>query len=300
VNHYLLEDYKALGTTWYIEVFGDFDPEHLMRARSDITHEILGFEEKYSRFKSDSLLNKLNRDNQVPYDTDLCNMLLQGEQWRAITGGVFDIAIKTRLEQRGYGTESGPIVVHPPTSSFDSRVSSTGTHILWHSTQAIDLGGIGKGYLIDTLAGILKMRHAMPYFIINGGGDMYATSDHGIPIEVVLEHPIDVGTYIGKITLHDQSLCASSSYKRTWIKGGVKYNHFIDTRTNKMVQAASFVVGQTACESDVLATVLAISSDTPECIPPIIHGRDIEYLTLNSYGEIFSTPIFAHALKSAV
>jgi thiamine biosynthesis lipoprotein ApbE len=88
---------------------------------------------------------------------------------------------------------------------------------------------------------------------------MYCTHAHNEGVEVYLQHPLEKSIVIGSMTLKDSAFCSSSSYVRAWDKDGVKKNHFI-TPDGSEVWAASFVVGKTAVQADVMATVLCITS----------------------------------------
>ena len=298
-QNFLLKDYKALGTVWYIELFGAPNNTEISVLKERVIQEIENFQEKYSRFNQSSLLNTLNKAKEVYFEPDLYSMLVQSEDWRIKTGGIFDIAIKDKLESIGYGTRAleDKITIPPEESPSASRVYKQGDSILWNSELQIDLGGIGKGYLIEKLAGVLK-DCGQKYFLINGGGDMVATSQSDNPVEVLLEHPTELGTYIGKIFLRDESLCASSSFKRTWTDDGILRNHFIDTQKDSLIESASFVISKTATDADVLATVVAILSDSESRVIESASFNEAEYLTVNKSGEVFASERFKQALKA--
>lgn len=153
--------------------------------------------------------------------------------------------------------------------------------------RGIDLGGIGKGYLIDKLAKELQEKFSLKYFLINGGGDMYGTSDNEKEIKVYLQHPIESYSFIGSIKIKNQAFCCSSSFKRCWAINGVEYNHFVDTKKENLILASSYVVAPTATEADVYATVLCIVSDHKNKLSKIMENRNanrnkkIEYLVFD-------------------
>jgi thiamine biosynthesis lipoprotein len=299
-ENFILKDYKALGTVWYIELFGVHSDEMAQELTVRLTQEIEDFQEKYSRFNKSSLLNILNREKIVTFDSDLYSMLEQGENWREQTDGVFDIAIKSKLESIGYGEMSDVREVESSQdeSSSVSRVKREGDKILWNSALQVDLGGIGKGYLIDMLASILKNEYKQEYFLINGGGDIFGTTDEGKPMEILLEHPTEQSQYIGKVYLQNESLCVSSSFKRAWKQEGVERNHLIDTKTDMVVESASFVISSNATDADVLATTLALLASSKEQIRALSTLCSAEYLTINREGEVNASERFKQALKA--
>lgn len=60
--------------------------------------------------------------------------------------------------------------------------------------MSIDLGGLGKGWLIDKLSDLLR-NEGYKEFLINGGGDMYVSSTE--KQECYIEHPRDTELVIG-------------------------------------------------------------------------------------------------------
>ena len=165
---YLLEGYQALGTVWYIELFEQLPSDRLEVLRNDVIQEIISFENKYSRFKSDSLLSLLNKNRTLPYDEDLALMISLAKDAHTKSDGIFDIFIKHKLEQKGYGG-TGDILQGVEEKSTAHSSEET---IILTGTQSIDLGGIGKGFLIDKISRYAQSQ-GVKEFIVNGGGDMY-------------------------------------------------------------------------------------------------------------------------------
>ena len=182
-------------------------------------------------------------------------MLTAGLSWYRDTSGLFNPAVGGRLVSDGYGQSttdnySAEIpnlenILYIEDFGEESRVSLRGPGL-------IDLGGLGKGYLIDKLAGFLQNTCGLEYFLINGGGDIYVTSNRGESVEIGLEDPKAAGEYIGSLALKDQGFAASSTYKRTWQKAGQQHDHII--RENLDQGFATFVYGPSAMAADILAT----------------------------------------------
>jgi FAD:protein FMN transferase len=293
---FLLEDYQALGTKWYIELFGIESFNNLNDIKIKIIDEIEEFQRRYSRFLPDSLLNNLNSNKSVDFDHDLWEMLSVGERYREDTGGIFDLFVKGKLESVGYGSQSLVDNKKIEIKKYKPRVFVEEEKIFLNTNEQVDLGGIGKGYLIDKLATLLR-SFGFDYFVINGGGDIYVSSDIGKPVELYLQHPIDPDLAIGKLALKDSSLCVSSSFKRTWEQGGVERNHFVDTKKNRLVVAASYVVAKSALSADVAATVLCLLANNQNRIQKIAVDMKLEYLVINESGNTQHSGLFEKAIK---
>ena len=99
--------------------------------------------------------------------------------------------------------------------------------IALRSNFKIDLGGLGKGFLIDKIAKELQVV-GVKYFSINGGGDIYATSDYEEPLTFELEHPQNQKMSIGQIKIKNLGLACSAPNRRQWkdkISG--EFNHHL-------------------------------------------------------------------------
>lgn len=277
-----LNGYQGLGTFFWVELFLHEQENHinLDTLRLRLEQEITTFDNNYSRFKHDSILNTLNRNHTLPYDNHLAMMITHGEDASKITNGIFNIYIKEALEEKGYGESA--------TNHNNSKIKESSAVIIDNTTitllgnKGIDLGGVGKGYLIDELARILREEYDLHYFVINGGGDIYVTSNYGESIELYLEHPVKEGEHIGKISVHDTAFCSSSSFKRAWNKNGTIVNHFI---ADEEVWATSYVLARSTTIADIYATMCCIESERDESLEHLQKKAAIEYLVITGKGQ---------------
>tara|TARA_B100000508_G_scaffold36168_2_gene27995 strand:+ start:9723 stop:10601 length:879 start_codon:yes stop_codon:yes gene_type:complete len=266
-----LQPIEALGTIWHIELFEEYSDQTALRA--SIVDWLEEFESRYSRFLPDSWLTVLNSAGEFKNpDPQFVDLLTQALDYYDKTNGVFNVAIGEQLAKSGYDAE------YTFTASAELSLIPALPEVLEIKTEKIllksgllDLGGIGKGYAIDKLADFLKNKHHLQYFLINGGGDIYVTSNKEKPVTIMLAHPDDKGLAIGVIDLKEVGFAASSPKLRVWQdpKTGEKYNHLL-TKHN----VASYVVAPTATEADVWATVSCVNQivDTPENVHQLLIG----------------------------
>lgn len=272
----------ALGTRWYIELFEPVLDEAVLT--SQIHDYLLAFEYKFSRFKADSLLTKLNQSGQLTdADDETLNLFTKALEMYEATHGVFNIAVGAELEAVGYNaayafTHTEALKTERPKLP---EVLTVDEATITVAGAQLDLGGIGKGFLIDRLAEhLLTLGHR--YFVINGGGDMYISSDHGEPVEIILAHPQDMSRHIGSVALKDQGFAASSPYVRAWkdkVTGEAR-NHLLTDKT-----IASYTVAADTTTADVWATALAVE---PELREPV----SISTLLLDGTTVLRSDPCF--------
>lgn len=278
----VLRPIKALGTVWRIELFENRND--ILAIQVAIEGFLEEFEIRYSRFKADSWLSQLNTNRVFKSpDSEFVMLLNQAISFYRKTNGVFNIAIGDKLIASGYDSAysfnvKGTNVEVPVLTD----VLSVNSDVIKLNNGSLDLGGIGKGFAIDALAQMCKQKFDLQYFLINGGGDIYATSDNGHPITITLAHPTDNKLGIGIVKLLDQGFAASSTYVRAWsdtVTGEV-YNHLLTSKN-----MASYVVTDTACTADVWATVCAIES---ECLTP----PGVEVLVLEETHVVRSSKVF--------
>lgn len=297
---FVVDGYKGLGTMFWVELFlseKEKNTAPLKEIQAELETTITAFEKRYSRFDKDSFLNELNTKKCVPYDHDLAMMLQEGKKASLATENTFNIFIKEILEEKGYGN-SGNAPFHQNTTLEKSDTLITHESITLMGNRGIDLGGIGKGYLIDIVKKILEEKYLLRYFVINGGGDIYVTSNHGKEIELFLEHPTESDRYLNKIQLKDSALCCSSSFKRRWKKDNEEVNHFINNNGSKReVWAASYVVGKSTTIADIYATVFCILANEKQKIEGFAIRAHLEYVVIGEDGNLFVSKGFPEFLE---
>ena len=254
--------FEAIGTHFWIEIFDDISDKELETTKSRIEFLCSDFNKKYSRFRPDSQISILNRDRvfQSP-STELQEILAYGKALFVRTHQTFNLLTGHILEARGY--DANYSFTPDPIASlascnplFDLTIDAN--QILL-TCGNIDMGGYGKGWLIDLIAKDLLTNNTK-YFLINGGGDMYASSEHEKPITIYLEHPTEVGKYLVKTTLYNQGFAASSPFKRQWSHKGVKYTHVVSDK--EVLPLAAFTKAATATDADAFATACGLLSET--------------------------------------
>ena len=98
----------------------------------------------------------------------------------------------------------------------------------------IHLGGIGKGYAVDRVAGILR-RHGLQHFMVQFGGDLYVAGQPGAESwRLGIMDPRGApGESFALVELRDATLSTSGDYERFFIKDGRRYHHILDPSTGQ-------------------------------------------------------------------
>jgi thiamine biosynthesis lipoprotein len=255
---------SALGTTWWIEVFDEIAAERRDGLAQSISTLLSSIGTRFSRFRADSLVGQLNTHREVfTNDEDFATLITIGRAMYRQTRGAFNMLTGDELLARGYDHEYSLTRTNRHVAIGNPLVDLDYTDGTWRlDVGQLDLGGIGKGWAIDQVAELLRSE-GLQEFLINGGGDMYGTTEYGRPITIYLEHPTEADTYIGTTTIMNQGFAASSSHKRRWVTTAGTTSHIVgDT---EMIDA-SFVIAADAVTADTLATT-ALLLPPPEFTP---------------------------------
>lgn len=254
--------FQAIGTHWYIKIFDDISTKDFQIMEQKIVNTVNDFENNYSRFKDDSLVSVLNKEKKcIGASYEFITLINLGLKAKEITEGHFDIAVGGVLEDMGYDSMYSFESKTTKNSSV-RNVEIKGKEIIVGENTRIDLGGIGKGYLIDKVKELI-IENNIKYFFINAGGDIYATSDFEKPIKFALENPFNLTEMIGEIEIKNQSIASSSNARRNWTdkKTNKKFCHLIDMKSQNTVTSTSavYTLSKTATNADIASTCLFIS-----------------------------------------
>jgi thiamine biosynthesis lipoprotein len=175
----------------------------------------------------------------VKVDPELAALVARALEFSEMSGGAFDITYASVGYLYDYRARQHPtdaqiqaalpginwrhVVVDLPASTI--RFTQPGVRI--------DLGGIAKGYAVDTSIAILR-KLGITQATVTAGGDSRIIGDRdGRPWIVGIRHPDDKDRVIARIPLEDAAISTSGDYERFFDEDGVRYHHIIDPKTGK-------------------------------------------------------------------
>lgn len=247
------------------------------------------WEARFSRFRADSQLSRLNAAGgaTVPLDRPFLDVLAIAWAGVRATDGRFDPSILPALEAHGYD-RSFPLIASGA-QGYDRTVPGFGARG-WAEVRIdrqrgearlpagmrIDLGGVAKGAFVDRLAAEIA---DWPGGCVDAGGDLrvwghppsgdawlIGIEDPAAPDRDALTVRVLPGTSVGFAT--------SGIHRRQWRTGGTDAHHLIDPRSGSPTSGA--VLGATAMARTVataeIATKALIVAAAAEPGPPGCFG----------------------------
>ena len=234
--------------------------------------EALRVECKFSRYRDDNIVYRINQARGAPVEVDEETALLLDYAdtcWR-LSDGLFDVT--SGVLRRAWRFDGGERL--PEKAAVAALLPLVGWHrVRWSkprlelaSGMEIDFGGIGKEYAVDRCARLLGAETAAS-LLVNFGGDLAATGarrdGHGWVIGV--ENPESVAEVSAAarearlaFELRRGGVATSGDTRRFVMHEGSRYGHILDPRTGWPVAGAPrsvTVAGNTCTEAGIIATL---------------------------------------------
>lgn len=268
-------NYQALGCPFEIGLPIEVSKTKLSKLKAQILSISQEFDENYSRFIESSLILKIgSKTGEYEVPEELVEMLALFKKLHKLSLGMITPYSGAILENIGYdknyslSSKNKKVKVYP----FDEVIEIVGKNRVFLKKEiVIDLGCLGKGYLIDKL-GECIVDFGIKDFYVDGSGDTLAKGD--VAVVSGLEHPVLENQIIGIMNLQNGALCASGTKRRAW----QNFHHIVNPETSLPAQEiiATFVFAKKTVVADALATALFL-------VPPQVFENDFEfeYLIIN-------------------
>ena len=225
------------------------------------------FEAKYSRFRTDSLVGRINAaagrawvelDEDAAHIFDLAGQLVQ------LTGGILDPSALPLLNLWNYRART-------PRVPTDAEVEAARLLVGWSKVQrspgrirlpepgmGLDLGGFGKEYAVDAVVEIAR-AHGIENLLVDFGHDVRVLGQpaDGPWWRIGVEDPARPGRSWTTLGLTNRGVATSGDYVRGFTVGGRRYGHILDPRTGRPVAhgcRSVTVVAPSCLEAGVLST----------------------------------------------
>ena len=209
-----------------------------------VAGEAWRIEEKYSRYRQDSVTSRINRQagSVLQMDEETTSLLDFASRCFELSEGLFDIT--SGVLRRAWKFDGSDRV--PDAAAIECLLSLVGFDKLHRdgaflripAGMEIDFGGIGKEYAVDRAYDLLMACCPVP-FLINFGGDLRASRPlpHG-PWKVAIEKPDSNRNVAMNLDVEYGALATSGDSHRFVLKNGIRYGHVLHPRTGWPVQGS--------------------------------------------------------------
>jgi thiamine biosynthesis lipoprotein len=260
--------FRALGTNCEVQYAAPGGDAQAQAFEQRAVGWVQAFEAKYSRFRPDSLLSRINaaagRD-WVEVDAEMEDLFKLCDTLVFMTQGVLDPTALPVIRLWDWKVEH-PVLPDPKQIAAALRLvgwakvqRKPGRVLLPEPGMALDFGGFGKEYAVDRVAQI-ALDCGLTDALVDFGHDLRALgAAPGRPAwHIGLEDPERPGTSWASTAVGGgRGVASSGDYIRCFVLGGRRYGHIVDPRTgwpvgNGCTQAT--VIAGTCLQAGVLST----------------------------------------------
>lgn len=253
-------------------------------------------------------LNAAAGRQPIPVSGDVLAVLHDAHQISEWTGGKFDVTFGVLSDLWRFDHDQDNRV--PDMSEVRRRLplidyrslqldDAAGTAFLRVPGMRVHLGGIGKGYAIDSGARILRM-HGISDFMIQAGGDLYVAGlKDGHPWRLGIQDPRGSANHVfATIELTNSTLSTSGDYERSFVENGRRYHHILDPATGEPARGCRSVtiLSRSAVLADGLSTGVFLLG--PKAGMALLKRvPDVDAVIVTAANEVLTTPGLAGRLQ---
>ena len=274
----------AQGTTYSIvyEQRENITPDSI---KPEVERILRDFDMSLSLYEDNSLLSKVNRNEDVTVDQFFEEVYRKSVIISEISGGAFDITIGPLSRAWGFGPNDRKSFSEAKRDSLMKLVGMSkislakGKIIKADPGIILDFNGIAQGYSVDVVARYFDDLGIENYLIEIGGEVRTRGTRNGNLWRIGIDKPEDNNLIPGQslqaiIRITGRSLATSGNYRKFYVEDGIKYSHTIDPETgypakNRLLSAT--VIADDCGTADGIATACMVMG----------HEKSIEFIKSN-------------------
>ena len=288
-------EFSALGTKCLVK-FRQPDERKALEFAAAALGWISRFEAKFSRFRPDSMVSRINAAaglEWVKTDAEMEELLDIADGLHTRTNGILDPTMVPLLHVWNWKVAHTKLPSHAEVKAalaltgWNKVQRRTGAVYLPQPGMGLDFGGFGKEFAVDSLAKIARLS-GIQDALIDLGRDIYAMGGNGAhPFwHIGIEDGNKPGNCWGGLAVSDLAVSASGDYARFFTHDGVRYGHILDPRTGWPVangMRAVTVVANSCLEAGIYSTAVFVLG-TREGLHLASLARGVEVCTQTEHG----------------
>lgn len=233
--------FKAMNTDFFVSVSNS----NISNWKEPILNWFEYVDREWSRFNHDNELARLNAikiGQQITLSPPLFDVLQKADYYRLITEGLFSPYLMNNLNYHGYNrtfpfdkadveSQKEDSLVRDHLFEFNSEQLSV-TRV---ANGKVELGGIGKGYAVQSAMVWLKKFANAESGIVDGGGDISVWSEGTKEWKIGISDPFNPNKELKQISLKNGSIATSNILYRSWQQGDQRKHHILNGKTGQPV-----------------------------------------------------------------
>jgi len=250
------------------------DPQLATRLGMMVEQEARRIEHKYSRYRDDNIVARINgaSGEAVEVDEETAALIDYAQDIYTLSEGRFDLTSGVlRRVWRFDGSANVParaaVRAVLPLVGW-GKVAWRRPMLTLRPGMEIDFGGIGKEYAVDRCVLLIQAVSPSPV-LVNFGGDLRVSGPRrdGARWRVAIESVDRTDATEGLLEIAVGALTTSGDARRFLLKDGVRYSHILDPRTGWPVKnppRSVTVAAPTCVEAGLLSTLAMMHGERAE------------------------------------
>jgi len=268
INNTIDKTFLALGTINNVKIF-NCENDNIVE---EVMSRVAEIDDRMSAFKAESDISKISMNagkGPQKVHEDTFRLICKAVEFSILSDGAFDITIRPLVKLWGINKKGDFVpsdseieklltMVHYQDILLDQESCSVA---LKRAGQALDLGGIAKGFAADEVKRIL-LKNGVQSALINLGGNIVTIGKRpdDQPWQIGIQNPLaPTGQFLGVFSATNKTIVTSGTNERFFIKDGIRYHHILDPRTGKPAQSSLLsVTAVCTCSTDADALTTAL------------------------------------------
>ena len=271
------------------------EPSLVLNACQQAEKEVQRIEQKFSRYREDSLLQTINSNagiRAVDIDAETAGLLNYAQFCHQESEGLFDISSGILRQVWNFKSKKIPhqktINKLLPLISWPSIKWNENSIFLPHKEMEIDFGGFGKEYAADRAAEICQQL-GIKHGLIDLAGDIRVIGDKEDQSgwAIGIRNPLDPNNAISTIKLHQGALATSGNYERFMKVKDKHYCHILKASTGWPVNhwASISILAPQCLVAGSLATLTMLAEKKGLAW---LEEQEVSFLAIDIHGKQYS------------
>ncbi len=235
VNH----AFHAMGSPCHLQFYA-VSRQQAQEAKQLVKQRLEQLEQRYSRYRDDSLISKINQASgsakATKIDPETAALLAYAEQCFQESEGLFDVT--SGILRKAWSLNKTVLPSEQQLKQYQKLIGWE--KVEWNQDRVylpqagmqLDFGGIVKEYAADSIAQLLKNK-GITSGIVELGGDIKVIgarpTGQGWP--VAIRNPLEQDKQSLQLTMTQGALASSGDYERFQLIDGVRYSHILNPKT---------------------------------------------------------------------